>query len=168
MAPPLGSKFWEARSTHGRKPIFESPEQLWAACCEYFDWIESNPLWEVKSYMYQGAPVQDQVPKMRAMTISGLCIFLDISDTCWQNYRKRDNFVAICARVEQIIWNQKFQGASADFLNASIIARELGLKEHTSNEQTGKDGGPIQVEQKVTLSDVKLKVHEILAGRNSG
>jgi hypothetical protein len=82
MAAPIGNRFWEARSSHGRKPKFASPEILWDACCEYFDWNEANPLWEVKSYMYQGAPVQDQIPKMRAMTIFGLCGFLDISKTC--------------------------------------------------------------------------------------
>lgn len=44
MAAPKGNRFWEARSSHGRNPKFESPEALWAACCEYFEWVEANPL----------------------------------------------------------------------------------------------------------------------------
>ena len=34
-----GNKFWLARSSHGRNPIFESPDELWNAACEYFEWI---------------------------------------------------------------------------------------------------------------------------------
>lgn len=44
MAAPKGNRFWEARSSHGRNPKFESPEALWAACCEYFEWADDNPL----------------------------------------------------------------------------------------------------------------------------
>lgn len=138
MAPPLGNRFWEARSRHGRKPIFSSPEQLWESCCDYFVWVEDNPLWETKSYMYQGAPVQDQIPKMRAMTISGMCLFLDISEQCWSEYRVRKGFGEVTTGAEKIIYNQKFAGAAADMLNANIIARDLGLKDHSERELTGK------------------------------
>ena len=48
MAAPVGNQFWKARSSHGRKPIFESPEKLLEACAEYFVWVEANPLWEDK------------------------------------------------------------------------------------------------------------------------
>lgn len=51
MAAPKGNRFWEARSSHGRNPKFESPEALWAACCEYFEWVEANPLWEMKAFI---------------------------------------------------------------------------------------------------------------------
>ncbi len=79
MAAPKGNRFWEARSSHGRNPKFESPEALWAACCEYFEWADDNPLWEGKVFSYQGEIIKANVPKMRAMTISGLCTFLDIT-----------------------------------------------------------------------------------------
>ena len=134
MAAPKGNRFWEARSSHGRKPIFSSPEHLWEACCEYFEWNESNPLWETKSYQYQGMPVQDKIPKMRAMTKQGLVIFLDISMECWENYKKRDGFIGVTTRVEEIIYDQKFSGAAAEFLNANIIARDLGLADKNVNE----------------------------------
>ena len=143
MAAPKGNRFWEARSSHGRKPIFGDPDQLWDACCEYFQWVEENPLWEMKSYMYQGVPVQDQIPKMRAMTIEGLCIFLDISTSCWRKYKEREGFVAVTTRVEEIIRAQKFSGAAADLLNPNIIARDLGLKDASHQEVSGINGGPI-------------------------
>ena len=49
-----GNQFWKMRETHGRNPIFETPEQLWVAACEYFQWVENNPLLEEKIFHAQG------------------------------------------------------------------------------------------------------------------
>lgn len=134
MAAPKGNRFWEARSSHGRKPKFKKPEELWKACCEYFQWVEDNPLWEAKLAQYQGAPVDITVPKMRAMTISGMCVFLDVDRTTWAAYRDKEGFSPVTTRVEEIIYDQKFSGAAADLLNANIIARDLGLADKSSSE----------------------------------
>lgn len=144
MAAPLGNRFWEARSSHGRKPVFEVPNELWMACCEYFAWVEDNPLLETKAFGSKDGPQTIELPKMRAMTISGLCIFLDISRQAWSEYRSRDGFVDICARVDDVIRTQKFEGASAELLNPAIIARDLGLADRS--EHSGPDGGPLKTE----------------------
>ena len=150
-----GNQFWKMRETHGRNPIFETPEQLWVAACEYFQWVEDNPLYEEKIFHSQGMITKDTVTKMRAMTISGLCIFLGIDRTTWENYRNNPDFFRIIKEVEEIIYNQKFTGAASDLLNANIIARELGLADKQQNEHTGADGKPIahSVEIKVTFDD---------------
>lgn len=122
--------------------MFETPDDLWDACCEYFDWIEANPLYEDKLVTFQGEAKHEPVAKMRAMTVLSLCIFLDIAFQTWQNYKSRDGFVEVTTRVEEIIRTQKFQGAAADLLNPNIIARELGLAERS--EVSGRDGGPIE------------------------
>ncbi len=142
MPAPKGNRFWEARSSHGRKPIFASPDDLWDACIQYFNWVEENPLWEDKLVTFQGAATHEPVAKMRAMTVSGLCIFLDIDQTTWREYAKKEDFSTVTTRVEEIIRAQKFSGAAADLLNPNIIARDLGLAE--KQEHTGKDGGPIE------------------------
>ena len=142
MAAQLGNSFWKARTTHGREKIFSSDECLWVACCEYFQWVEDSPLIEMRPFAYQGVVVQEPVPKMRAMTLMGLCVFLDISDQTWRDYREYDDFIGVIKRAENIIYEQKFTGAAADLLNANIISRELGLSE--KNEHTGPNGGPIQ------------------------
>jgi len=150
-----GNKFWLARSSHGRNPIFSDPEQLRNACYEYFEWVEENPLYEEKIFHSQGMITKDTVTKMRAMTVSGLCLFLDICENTWANYKKQPDFLSITLEVEKVIYNQKFTGASADLLNANIIARELGLADKQQNEHTGVDGKPIahSVEIKVTFDD---------------
>jgi hypothetical protein len=144
MPAPAGNQFWKARTKHGRDKIFASADLLWEACLEYFQWVEDNPLWEYKSYMYQGDPVHDQLPKMRAMTIPGLCLFLDIDELTWRRWREDKDFCTITTRAEKVMYAQKLTGAAADLLNPNIIARELGLKETATHEHTGANGGPIQ------------------------
>jgi hypothetical protein len=138
MTAPIDNKFWKNRSSHGRKPIFQTPDDLWTACLQYFDWVDDNPLWESKGFAFQGHVTVHELPKMRAMTITGLCIFLDIGRRTWDDYRAREDFVPVTTRAEEIIRTQKFQGAAADLLNANIIARDLGLADRS--EFTGKDG----------------------------
>jgi hypothetical protein len=153
MAAPKGNQFWKARSSHGRNPIFAVPDDLWAASSEYFEWVAANPLREEKVFNGKDGIVRATIAKMRAMTITGLCIFLDISAQAWSEYKKRDGFGEITTRIDEIIRTQKFEGASADLLNANIIARDLGLAD--KSELTGKDGGPLQVVGKIERSIVR-------------
>lgn len=143
MPAPTGNRFWELRSSHGRAPIFKSPDDLWTAACEYFAWVEENPLWEEKVFNGKDGIARADVAKMRAMTLDGLTLFLDVDPETWANYRKREDFFGVVTRVERVIRSQKFAGAAADLLNANIIARDLGLAD--KNELTGKDGGAIQI-----------------------
>jgi len=139
-----GHRFWEARSSHGRNPKFETADALWLACCEYFEWVETNPLYKDQLVTFQGTATHEPVAQMRAMTISGLCLFIDIDFTTWQAWKKtRSDLSNIIGRAEAVIYQQKFAGAAADLLNANIISRELGLAD--KSELTGKDGGPIAV-----------------------
>jgi len=135
MAAPAGNQFWKARSKHGRDKLFESADALWEACCEYFEWVEANPLYEMKPFAYQGVVIQEPVAKMRAMTIQGLCLFLDITRETWYQWRKQDGFSDIAAKAEEVIYSQKFAGAAADLLNANIIARDLGLADRSESKQ---------------------------------
>lgn len=135
MSAPVGNKFWEMRSSHGRTPKFKKPEDLWSACLEYFEWVEANPLHEAKAFAYQGLVTVTSLPKMRAMTISSLCIFLDIGVQTWHDYRDKEDFSVVTTRVDEIIRTQKFQGAAADLLNPNIIARDLGLTEKSELDQ---------------------------------
>lgn len=127
MAAPNGNQFWKARSSHGRKPVFINPDELWDVCEEYFEWVTANPLYEEKIISHLGKATHVPVEKMRAMTIEGLCNFLGITSRAWRVYREKEDFIPIIERVEQVLYEQKFCGAAADLLNANIIARDLGL-----------------------------------------
>lgn len=139
-----GNRLWEARSTAGPKPKFDNPDSLWSACVEYFEWCHNNPLLADNLVTFQGTTKHEPIAKMRAMTIVGLCIFLDIDAKSWRGWRSpdssmfRSDLLPIITRVEQIIYEQKFTGAAADMLNPNIIARDLGLAD--KKELSGPDG----------------------------
>lgn len=121
-----GNRFWEARSSHGRKPVFEDADALWSAAVEYFDWVEDNPLDADLRFSSN--------PRPRAMTLEGLRIFIGISTSTWYNYCEKKDFLEVTEAIGEIIRTQKFEGASAGYFNANIIARDLGLKEQTEND----------------------------------
>jgi len=154
MAAPEGNQFWKARSSHGRKPIFDDHEKLWDACQEYFQWCEDNPLEEEKIFHNQGSITRAKVAKMRAMTVSGLCIFLDICENTLTNYKEDDDFLRVITRAEKIIYAQKFSGAAADLLNANIIARDLGLKDKSDITTNDKPISNNFIIQPVTTKEV--------------
>lgn len=134
MAALKGNQFWKLRSKHGRDKLFKTPELLWEAACEYFQWAEDNPLQEVRGFAFQGTVTKETFPKLRAMTMSQLCFYLNCNEGYFRTFKKQltekdKDFNTVIHDIEQTIYNQKFQGASADLLNANIIARDLGLVE---------------------------------------
>ena len=125
---PKGNKYWQFRSKDGKEPKYK-PEGLWDKAVMYFEWVEANPLKEQQLFAYQGTVNKESADLMRAMTFDGLQLFLDISHTTWDNYKKKKDYIAITSRIERIIREQKFTGASANLLNPNIIARDLGLRD---------------------------------------
>lgn len=144
MAALKGNDYYKLRSKDGRDLIFETPEALSNACNEYFSWCLSNPLMEtvvqkIKINRDEEEIRLVEVPKMRAFTIQGLCNYIDISVKGFNLYEEREDFIPVTTRARQIIYNQKFEGAASGFLNANIIARDLGLVDKSESK--------IQVEQ---------------------
>jgi len=134
----LGNKFWLVRSSHGRKPIFKRPDKMWRCACEYFQWVEEHPLIEKKLVSFQGFSVLEDVPHMRAMTINALCRFMDISEDTFATYGKKKGFIGVVSEIKQVIYDQKFTGSAAGFLNSNIIARDLGLKDKSDIAISGR------------------------------
>ncbi len=155
-----GSQLWRL---HAPTPPAFTPEDLWEKALEYFQWVEDNPLWEVKSYMYMGEMLHDKIPKMRAMTISGFCLFSGINRSTFTHYTHKESYKEVCNTISEIIREQKFAGAAADLFNVQIIARDLGLKDSTVHEHTGANGGPITAIT-ATLDPVEAsrRYHELL------
>ena len=148
MPAPKGNNFWELRSKHGRDKLFDTPELLWEAACEYFQWCQDNPLIEVEqargnSYYVDHsteekvfAPNLIELPKMRPFTLHGLCSYIDCSTSYFRVFKstikeETKDFLTVIEKIEETIYNQKFSGAAAGFLNANIIARDLGLRDKT-------------------------------------
>lgn len=131
MPAPKGNEFWKLRSKHGRDLIFASPEILWEACKEYFE-VTGERKWETKDWVGKDAKEvtrHTDVP----FTWTGLYLFLDIDHKTWCDYEGREGFTPTCTRVRNIIYTQKFEGATVGAYNANLIARDLGLRDATDN-----------------------------------
>lgn len=131
MAATRNNQFWKARSSHGRNKIFSSPQVLWEAATEYFQWCDENPWIKndvAKAGDHFGEKVEVEV--QRPYTIDGFCLFLDIDENTFQRYRKDTpykDFWAVANKIAKAIRTQKFEGATVGVFNANIIARDLGL-----------------------------------------
>lgn len=132
--------FWKAKSKMGRNPIFANPQQLLDSCIEYFEWIANNPIQQEKIVgISQGEVLKEVINHPHAMTIGGLCLFLDICPETWTNYRNDEAFLGVCRYVENAIRQQKFAGASVGLFNHAIIARDLGLADRQDVTSNGKE-----------------------------
>jgi hypothetical protein len=154
MAAPKSNQFWKLRSKHGRDKLFATPELLWEASVEYFEWCDDNPEYlveqkkgttNIKLTMVNSLDMDElkgelenlvYVPTKKPYTIQGLCLYLGCNVMYINQFEdglkgKKDEmsigFSLILTRIREIIYNQKFIGASVGYFNSSIIARDLGL-----------------------------------------
>ncbi len=148
----LPDRWWIARYSNGghgdgelgRPPVFKTPEELWDACCQYFEWAETHPIYESRAFQHKDDVQLKNIPKLRPFSQGALCRFLNISVQAWWNYRnsRGPEFNRVCLMVDEIIFEQKFNGAAAGLFNPTIICRDLGLRD--GMEVTGPGGGPVQ------------------------
>lgn len=146
MPAPKNNDFWKLRAKHGRGKDFETPEELKAACYEYFEACTKNPLYKSEYVRGEGLV---QVPIIRPFKCESLYNYLGIVTTTWTNYTNREDFVEVTTHVEQIIYSQKFEGAAVGIFNANIIARDLGLadKVDAKNNNHNYNSAPLTPEE---------------------
>jgi len=131
MPAPKGNQFWKARSSHGRKPIYDDPEKLQDAIEQYFEWVDNNPLVEYKPMIEDKQITNAIIPRMRPMLLGECARFCGLTTDSWYDYKKKDDFSVIIETAEEIIHNQKLSGAIAGFFKENIVARYLGIKDRT-------------------------------------
>ncbi len=70
-----------------------------------------------------------------------MCLYFDCSRHWWNEFRnaKHPGFLEVIARIENIMYAQKFEGAAVGAFNGNIIARDLGLKEQTDVTTGGNE-----------------------------
>lgn len=129
MGAPKGNEYYKLRFRDGRLKQYETPEELWEAATDYFQYVDDNPFEVEEIVKYRDSHTKDTVKKQRPYTMEGLYIHLGISHTGFNLYEERKDFVAITTHIRQIIRNQKFEGATAGLFQPMIIARDLGLRD---------------------------------------
>lgn len=121
-----GNQWWRQRTKHGVDALFTDPDLLFEECCEYFDATDERKLYK-KDFKGNQA-IEVDIPHDIPYSISGLCLFLGITEKTWREWRKeRADLSSVISRVDSIIYTQKFEGATTNLFNANIISRDLGL-----------------------------------------
>lgn len=135
-----GNQWWKRRSKHGRDVIFSDPNKMWEAACEYFEFADSNLL---KSEKVFGTGLRMNEAKMRPFSLKGLCIFLGVNERYFTQFKASiactEDFSTIISMIEDVIYQQQYDGAAAGLLNANIISRSLGLvnrEDLTTNDES--------------------------------
>lgn len=158
-----GAQFWQLRSKHGRDKLFKTPELLIEACSEYFNWCDKNPFLEEIAFSTKDGIRKSTLNKMRPYTIQGLTCYLNCNVQYFNDFEeslkgKTDKestyFSSVITHVRQIIYNQKFSGATSGFFNSNIIARDLGLQD--KSEVKLEDNSP-RISLEVNGKKISLK-----------
>lgn len=131
--------------------LFLTATDFVRAATEYFQWVDEHPLLEDVVAFYQGDECRADRSRMRPYTKQGLATHLNIPVSRIDSYKKKGGeWADVVDIIETVLYQQKFEGAAAGLLNATIIARDLGLAERS--EVSGPDGGPIKTSQALNLS----------------
>lgn len=153
-----GNSIWQMRSTHGREKIFKTPQAMWEAACEYFQYIDDNPFEskEITTSMLANSTKVKQ--HKRPYTLEALTLFMHVSLSYFRVFKhsvkNKDKpseidleYLTVIGQIEQTVYAQKFEGASAGLFNNNIIARDLGLidkSDQTSNGETINKPAPLE------------------------
>lgn len=161
MAAPKNNQFWKLRSKNGRDTLFSSPELLWSAACEYFEWCDNTPWYKkeaIKSGKKPGKIID--IPTSRPYTISGLCCYLGCNESYFRKFNIDNNkdFCPVISMIEQIIETQQIEGAMVGAFNANIVSRKLGLSDKQEINNTGDINANITL--KVISSPIPLSDNE--------
>jgi hypothetical protein len=117
----------------GRPLRFETPEDLENLLIEYLQWVEANPLYELKAF---GSGLTLRMPKMRAPSVLGFRAWSRTSSAVWDRYSDKDGYKDVIKDFEDMVFATNFEGAAAGLLSAAIIARKLGLSDKVETDQT--------------------------------
>jgi hypothetical protein len=142
-------QFWRNMpSPPGSERLFKTAADLHAAACRAFEHFDIHPHRKEVVFHNKGTVVRSYERVMRPYSFRGLALRMGISMGTLNNYRTYPDCSDVMAWIDDVIYNQKFEAAAANMLNAAFIARDLGMAEKT--ELTGRDGGPLQTQDLTT------------------
>ena len=132
-----GEPLWKRIPDFSNPPIFENPRDLLDRCVAYFQWVLDNPLYDHQPKVVDKTLEVIEVPRMRPMSGIALSLHAGFASGSWMVWRRdRPDLLPVILWAEDIIRTQKFEGAVGGFMNANLIARDLGLSEKVESTST--------------------------------
>lgn len=134
MPAPKNNQFWKLRSKHGRDKLFATPELLWEAACEYFQWCQDNPIPDPRSF--------GQRKIQRPYTLQSLCLYLNANTAYFRQFKSTSekDFSTVISAIEETIYTQQYENAVIGVYKENIIARTLGLSDKQDNRLVDSEG----------------------------
>lgn len=134
-----------------------TPEQIFDLAVRYFTWAEENALEAAETASFQGDVTESLVHKPRIFTLNGFRLYAGVSDSVIAKWRKEPGFSDVMEFVDTVVFEQKFQLAANNLINASFIGKEMGVdKPATVNVEASA------TVESVTTDEVKEAVRDIL------
>lgn len=165
---PRGNQLWKIRTPIGREKLFEDGPTLWAEACQYFAWCDANPWVRPELVKHQGVAEEYSVPLGRPYSLSGLCVYLGISQNYFQSskaqLKAKDEkgrataidlgIIEVIEQIEQVVRTQNVEGAMLNVYNANFTARMHGIADTVNNNGTGDAVLRITVRDKETAENL--------------
>jgi len=131
----LGNELWKRRGRSGLRPTYERSDDLAEMVFDYFATNVDDPILEDRIVIVEGIPVHEPLRKHRLLSIGRLVMHCCVDRTTWAVWKKtRPDLSPLIEWAEEYIRESQIEGASAGSFNANIIARLLGLSEHTKTD----------------------------------
>jgi len=167
----VGNNSWWDRMKNGRDKFFATPEALLAEINDYFETASNNPMFQKEEWRtVNGKLKKVSIGLANVFTMEGLCVHLGVSTAYLAVFAiklldsdpMKAEFLKVIDYAKQVIYNQKFTGASSNTFNANLIAYDLGIR----NEQAGAATAGIIInidkeEKKDVLSEVQKKLADL-------
>jgi len=161
-----GNNFWKLRESSGRKPLFSHPSELWNLAQEYFEYAFKRT-WDKQEWVGKDG-IEVSRKMLLPFSKEAMCNYIGITVHSFNNYKQKKgkhlqehetnennisntneigiieaqneiDFFHICTRIEQIIFQQQYEGATVGVYNANIVARKLGLTDKQDITSGGKE-----------------------------
>lgn len=161
MAATPGNQWWKLRSKHGCDAIFTSPKILEEECNKYFENTDARNDWDGQDWV--GKDGEEVVVKKKIpYTLSGLCVFLGVSQQYFKEFKKSKTFLSnkdfllVLSRVEDIIETQRLEGALNRYYPENLVSRINGYADKNDIISGGEPlKAQIIVQDKETADNLK-------------
>ena len=159
------SSYWRERRYPGRPRKFKTPGDLWEAALNYFEYVDDNPF-ESEETKTSLTDSETKIKKhKRPYTIEGFCVHIGVNKQYLSDLMEvvegvDNEFSLVIRNIHKVIRFQKFEGAAAGLFNSNIIARDLGLKDHSDMTTNGKDVKGVNIS--VTSTQAKNELNKLI------
>ncbi|MDQ8202788.1 terminase small subunit [Pelagicoccus sp. SDUM812003] len=140
MPAPKGNEYLKLRKSNGTKPKFDDPEEFWDKCCEYFEWVEANPIIEKRSIKVRDVSTEVEVNLVRPMSLAGLLEHIGLDEDGFERIGKIDGYAYFFERAKSVIYVQTFEAAAAGLISPEDVAWEMSKGDEYGAAKSPKEG----------------------------